>query len=83
SNLLIFQQHHVETLSTCLDIYWKELGKLSEGYMKRTVAIRLTNQLIPPLLHPVHHTDKINSYVNRKIEEVPYYSELYSPVPIH
>lgn len=55
-NLLTSQQHHVETISICPDICWKGLGKLSLGYLKRTVATQLANQLILPLLHLVHHT---------------------------
>jgi hypothetical protein len=76
------QQYHVETLAIRSGIRWKELGELSPGYLKRTVASRSAKQLIPPLLHPVHRTlsstkdDMLNAACT-------YYSELYSPAPIH
>jgi hypothetical protein len=76
------QQYHVETLAIRSAIRWKEIGKLSSGYLKRTVASRSAKQLIPLLLHPVHRTlsstkdDMLNAACT-------YYSELYSPAPIH
>lgn len=81
-SLLASQQYHAETLCICLDICWKGLRELSPGYLKRTIATRLANQLILHLLHPVHHT--INATKDNMLDVTcAYYSELYSPAPIH
>lgn len=74
-NLLTSQQYHVETIFIYPDICWKGLEKLSLGYLKRTVATELANQLILPLLHLVHHT--ISATKNNIFDVAcAYYSEL-------
>ncbi|KAI7898054.1 uncharacterized protein BX663DRAFT_556243, partial [Cokeromyces recurvatus] len=51
--LASIQKYHAETLALRSGIRWRELGELSPGYLKRTVASRTARQLIPPLIHPV------------------------------
>ncbi|OBZ80731.1 hypothetical protein A0J61_11220, partial [Choanephora cucurbitarum] len=50
--LTSLQQYHVETLSLKAGIRWREQGKLSAGYLKRTASARLTKTTVPPLFHP-------------------------------
>ncbi|KAG1592700.1 hypothetical protein G6F47_009347 [Rhizopus delemar] len=47
------QQYHVEILALRSGIRWRELGELSAGYLKRTIATRASRQMIPSLIHPV------------------------------
>ncbi|KAG1367235.1 hypothetical protein G6F59_018801 [Rhizopus arrhizus] len=59
-------------------IRWRELGELSPGYLKRTVATRSARQLIPPLLHPTHLT--LSCTRDEMLDAAStFYKNLYSP----
>ncbi|KAG1612140.1 hypothetical protein G6F45_013003 [Rhizopus arrhizus] len=81
SQLAEIQQYHVDNLALRAGIRWRELGELSPGYLKRTVATRSSRHLIPPLRHPINHT--ISSTRDEMLDAAAiFYSQLYSPDPI-
>ncbi|KAG1494177.1 hypothetical protein G6F45_012595 [Rhizopus arrhizus] len=81
AQLTDIQQYHVETLALRAGIRWRELGELSPGYLKRTVATRSARQLIPPLLHPTHLT--LSSTRDEMLDAAStFYKNLYSPQPV-
>ncbi|KAG0755048.1 hypothetical protein G6F24_012096 [Rhizopus arrhizus] len=76
-----FQRYRVETLALRSGIRWRELGELSAGYLKKTIATRTTKQLVPPLIHPT--TNVLCSSVEDMLDATTtFYSDLYSPEPI-
>ncbi|KAG1533278.1 hypothetical protein G6F51_012703 [Rhizopus arrhizus] len=76
-----YQQFHVETLALRSGLRWRELGELSAGYLKRTVATRSAKQHVPPLIHP--ETQVICNTKNEMLDAAStFYSSLYSPEPV-
>ncbi|KAG1016395.1 hypothetical protein G6F26_012559 [Rhizopus arrhizus] len=76
-----FQRYRVETLALRSGIRWRELGELSAGYLKKTIATRTAKQLIPPLVHP--STNALCFSVEDMLDATTtFYSDLYSPEPI-
>lgn len=76
--LASIQQFHVETLALRSGIRWRELGELSPGYLKHTIASRSNRQSIPPLIH--HQTQSLCTTQKEMLETTAFfYSNLYSP----
>ncbi|KAG1370529.1 hypothetical protein G6F61_011957 [Rhizopus arrhizus] len=76
-----YQQFHVETLALRSGLRWRELGELSAGYLKRTVATRSIKQRVPPLIHP--ETQVICNTKNKMLDAAStFYSSLYSSEPV-
>lgn len=72
------QQYHVENLALRSGIRWRELGEISAGYLKRTVATRTAKKLIPPLIH--HSTlSPCTSKEEMLDTTAEFYGNLYSP----
>lgn len=46
------QLYHTETLVIRAGLKWRELGEVSAGYLKRTIAQKASRKLIPPLINP-------------------------------
>ncbi|KAG1128846.1 hypothetical protein G6F37_013652 [Rhizopus arrhizus] len=76
-----FQRYRVETLALRSGIRWRELGELSAGYLKKTIATRAAKQLVPSLIHPT--TNVLCSSVEDMLDATTtFYSDLYSPESI-
>ncbi|KAG0735766.1 hypothetical protein G6F33_012486 [Rhizopus arrhizus] len=75
------QQYHVEILALRSGIRWRELGELSAGYLKRTIATRASRQMIPSLIHPVTKV-LCSSRVDMLDAASTFYSDLYFPDPV-
>ncbi|KAG0905678.1 hypothetical protein G6F33_011975 [Rhizopus arrhizus] len=76
-----FQRYRVETLALRSGIRWRELGELSAGYLKKTIATRTAKQLVPPLVHP--STNVLCPSVEDMLDATTtFYSDLYSPETI-
>lgn len=81
AQLAILQQYQVETLALRSGIRWRELGEISAGYLKRTVAQRQSHQMITTLTH--HVTNVMCDNPATMLDAVhSLYSELYSQEPI-
>ncbi|KAL4212108.1 hypothetical protein AB4K20DRAFT_2008234 [Rhizopus microsporus] len=81
AQLAILQQYQVETLALRSGIRWRELGEISAGYLKRTVAQRQSHQMITTLTH--HVTNVMCDNPATMLDAVhSFYSELYSQEPI-
>ncbi|KAG0755660.1 hypothetical protein G6F62_008320 [Rhizopus arrhizus] len=82
SQLASIQQYHAETLALRSGIRWREMGEISAGYLKRTIAQRQSRQKISKLIHPT--TDEIcTSPTELQAAARAFYSDLYSPDPIN
>ncbi|KAG1139728.1 hypothetical protein G6F37_008965 [Rhizopus arrhizus] len=76
-----FQHDRIETLALRSGIRWRELGELSAGYLKKTVATGIAKQLVLPLVHPT--TNVLCSSVEDMLDATTtFYSDIYSPEPI-
>lgn len=82
SQLASIQQYHAETLALRSGIRWREMGEISAGYLKRTIAQRQSRQKISKLIHPT--TGEIcTSPTDLQAAARAFYSDLYSPDPIN
>lgn len=81
SQLSSIQQYHAETLALRSGLRWREMGEISAGYLKRTIAHRQSRQLITTLSHPFTNTT-CSSTTEMQNAAIAFYADLYSPDPI-
>ncbi|CEP20204.1 hypothetical protein [Parasitella parasitica] len=76
--LATLQKYHVETLALRSGIRWRERGAIPAGYLKRSVASRVSKKLIPPLIHPTSQS-RCTTKEDMLDAAATFYTDLYSP----
>ncbi|GAN11625.1 hypothetical protein MAM1_0756c11201, partial [Mucor ambiguus] len=75
--LASLQSYHVDTLALRSGIRWRERGETSDGYLKRSVAVRATKKLTPPLVYPTS-LSRCTTKEDMLDAAATYYTDLYS-----
>ncbi|KAI8637322.1 hypothetical protein BD408DRAFT_437070 [Parasitella parasitica] len=78
AQLASLQSYHVDTLALRSGIRWRERGKTSAGFLKRSVDSRVSKKLISPLIHPTS-LSRCTTKEEMLDAAATFYTDLYSP----